>query len=101
MLALDVALRDVRPLAGLVLLSTTPVSMHEWQPLMAARKGLCVLQTHGTHDTLLPHALAEEERDLLRAAGLDVTWISFMGGHELPPNALDALSRFICQRFEL
>ena len=101
MLALDLALRDSRPLAGLALLSTTPLTLHEWQPLMAARKGLHVLQTHGTHDMLLPHELAEEERDLLRAAGLEVSFISFMGGHELPANVLEALARFICERFGL
>jgi phospholipase/carboxylesterase len=94
-------LRDSRPFAGLVLLSTTPLCLHEWQPLMAARKGLPVLQTHGTHDQLLPHALAEEERDMLRAAGLDVTWVSFRGGHELPSQVLDALAQFIRQRFNL
>lgn len=97
MLALDFALRDSRPLAGLVLLSTTPICMDEWQPLMAARKGLPVLQSHGVHDTLLAHTLAEEERELLRAAGMDVTWVSFPGGHELPSNVLEALGRFIVQ----
>jgi phospholipase/carboxylesterase len=101
MLACDLALRDSRPFAGLVLLSTTPLCIQEWQPLMAARKGLPVLQTHGTHDQLLPHALAEEERDMLRAAGLDVTWVSFRGGHELPSQVLDALAQFIRQRFGL
>lgn len=95
MLACDVVLRDKRPFAGLVLLSTTPLCVQEWLPLMAARKGLPVLQTHGTHDPILAHDMAEEERDMLRAAGLDVTWISFPGGHELPGTVLDALSRFI------
>jgi phospholipase/carboxylesterase len=95
MLALDVALHDSRPLAGLALLSTTPLCLSEWQPLMAARRDLPVLQTHGTQDVVLPHALALEERDLLEAAGLDVTWISFPGGHELPPLVLNALADFI------
>jgi phospholipase/carboxylesterase len=101
MLACDLVLRDSRPFAGLVLLSTTPLCIQEWQPLMAARKGLPVLQTHGTHDQLLPHDLAEEERDMLRAAGLDVSWVSFRGGHELPSQVLDALGQFIRARFSL
>ncbi|MET0390727.1 MAG: esterase [Polyangiales bacterium] len=99
MLACDVALRTTRPLAGLLLLSTTPICLPEWQPLMAARKGLPVLQTHGTHDGILQHDLAVEQRDLLRAAGLDVTWISFPGGHELPSVVLDGLQTFIRARF--
>ena len=100
MLALDVALHDSRPFAGLALLSTTPLCVSEWQPLMAARKGLPVLQTHGTQDVVLPHALALEESDMLKAEGLDVTWISFPGGHELPHVVLDALARFICAQLE-
>ena len=98
MLACDVALRDSRPFAGLVLLSSTLLCVGEWQPLMAARKGLPVFQTHGQYDAILPHELALEQRDLLQAAGLPVTWISFPGGHELPSVVLDGLSRFIGER---
>jgi phospholipase/carboxylesterase len=95
MLACDVALRDPRPFAGLMLLSTTPLCVPEWQPLMAARKGLPVFQTHGLADAILPHALALEQRDMLQAAGLAVSWVSFPGGHELPQVVLAGLSRFI------
>jgi phospholipase/carboxylesterase len=98
MLACDVALRDPRALAGLVLLSSTPLCISEWQPLMAARKGLPVFQTHGEYDNILPHALALEQRDMLQAAGLPVTWVSFRGGHELPEVVLSGLSRFIDQQ---
>lgn len=101
MLACDVVLRDSRPFAGLVLLSTTPLCIPQWQPLMAARKGLAVLQTHGVHDPLLPFALAEEERDMLRASGMDVTWVAFPGAHELPSVVLEALSEFLHARLPL
>lgn len=95
MLACDLALRTQRKFAGLVLLSSTLLSASEWQPLMAARKDLPVLLTHGTHDPILPHARAEQLRDLLQAAGLDVSWVSFPGGHELPLPVLQALSAFV------
>ncbi|HET8936224.1 MAG TPA: hypothetical protein VFN67_22425 [Polyangiales bacterium] len=98
MLACDVALRDSRAFAGLVLLSSTLLSVSEWQPLMAARKGLPVFHTHGQYDAILPHELALEQSSMLQAAGLDVTWISFPGGHELPSVVLDGLSRFITER---
>jgi phospholipase/carboxylesterase len=98
MLACDVALRDPRPFAGLVLLSTTPLCVPEWQPLMAARKGLAVFQTHGLTDTILPHALALEQRDMLQTAGLSVSWVSFPGGHELPQVVLEGLSQFISKQ---
>jgi phospholipase/carboxylesterase len=95
MLACDVALRSERRLAGLVLLSTTLLCQDEWQPRMAARAGLPVLQTHGLHDSLLSYRLAVELRDQLRAAGVSVEWLEFPGGHELPEPVLNGLGGFI------
>ena len=98
MLACDVVLHGTRPFAGLVLLSSALLAADEWLPLMAARKGLPVLQTHGETDGILPYAGAVELRDALQAAGLDVTWVSFRGGHELPGSVLDCLTKFITAR---
>jgi phospholipase/carboxylesterase len=98
MLACDVVLHGTRPFAGLVLLSSTFVSADEWSPLMAARKGLPVFQSHGESDGILPYAAAVELRDALSAAGLDVRWVSFRGGHELPGAVLDGLAKFITER---
>jgi phospholipase/carboxylesterase len=99
MLACDVALRGSRKFAGLVLLSSTLLGEAQWQPLMAAHKGLHILQTHGTHDPLLPFAMATELRDLWQAAGAAVDFVPFPGGHELPNTVLEALGRFVRQRF--
>jgi phospholipase/carboxylesterase len=95
MLACDLALRSKRELAGLVLLSSTLLCEPEWQPLMAARKGLPVLQTHGTRDPLLAIDMARDLRRLLETAGLALEWYEFIGGHELPPAVLSALGAFI------
>ena len=99
MLACDVVLRTQRQFAGLILLSSTPLGLDIWQPLMAARKGLPILLTHGTQDPLLPFTMAEELRELWQAAGASVQWVPFPGGHELPHVALDALGRFVRERF--
>lgn len=95
MLACDTALRVDRPLAGLVLLSGTLLAKDEWVPLMAKRRGLPVLQSHGNADPLLPFFQAEQLRDLLIQAGLAVQWISFRGAHEIPPLVLDKLGGFL------
>jgi phospholipase/carboxylesterase len=84
MLACDVVLRTHRPFAGLMMLSGTLLCRREWEPLMPARRGLPVFQSHGTHDDLLAHQFAEELRDGLTGAGLPVEWTSFRGGHEIP-----------------
>jgi phospholipase/carboxylesterase len=93
MLSLDVALHDPRPLAGLALMSGTFLCEAEWRPRLPSRKGLPVLQSHGTHDPLLPFAVAEKLRDELRGAGMDVEFVPFRGGHEIPPVVLDGFGR--------
>lgn len=95
MLACDVALRDGRPLAGLALMSTTLLAQAEWLPLMAARAGLPVFQSHGRGDPLLPFSLAEKLRDELTCAGALVDWVPFDGGHEIPPPAFVGLREFV------
>lgn len=95
MLSLDVALHDARPLAGLALLSGTLLARDEWVPRMPQRRGLPVVQSHGTDDPLLPYPVAEELRGLLTAAGLPVDFVPFRGGHTIPDAVLARLSSLI------
>lgn len=94
MVACDAALRSERPLAGLVLLSTAPVALSEWQKLAPRRAGLAVLQSHGRADPLLPFSGAELLRDTLDRAGLQVQFLAFNGGHAIPGGVTDALGPF-------
>ena len=95
MLSLDVALHTDRAIAGLVLMSGTLIAEREWAPRMASRKGTHVLQSHGQRDGLLPFAAAERLRDLMKGAGLDVTWVPFRGAHEIPPPVVAAVGDFL------
>lgn len=95
MLSLDVALRSTRPLAGLILFSGTLLAEQEWVPLMAKRAGLRAVQTHGTHDPILPFILAERLRDHLLEAGVDLQWVPFRGQHEIPRSALAAVGALL------
>ncbi|MEY4513717.1 MAG: hypothetical protein RLZZ450_5839 [Pseudomonadota bacterium] len=97
MLACDVALHAEHKPAGLVLLSSTLIARTVWSEHAASCKGLKVLQTHGQRDPILPYADAEKLRDLLTNAGADVRFVPFAGGHELPPVALDAVSKLIVE----
>jgi phospholipase/carboxylesterase len=95
MVSCDIATRSDFRLAGLVVMSGTLVAAHEWAAGWPKRKGLRVLQSHGREDPLLPFSVAEELRDDLRDAGLDVQWVPFTGGHGIPPKVLEELSGFL------
>lgn len=95
MLATDTVLRSTRAFAGLAIMSGTLVSHSQWLPLMPARKGLPVLQSHGRADPVLPFAIAERLRDELGAAGLPVEFTPFNGGHGIPGPVQGGLARLI------
>jgi len=95
MLATDVVLRTTRPFGGLAILSGTIIAKPEWLPLLPARRGLKVLQSHGRADPVLPFAVAEQLREALTNAGLAVEFIPFNGGHGIPSSVLEGLARLI------
>jgi phospholipase/carboxylesterase len=45
----------------------------------------------------LPFSMAEDLREALRAAGLEVDWLPFAGGHEIPPPVLGGASAFLAR----
>jgi phospholipase/carboxylesterase len=95
MLATDVALHLPSNPAGLVIWSGTLLREDEWTRLVGARAGLPVLLSHGRSDPLLPFANAEALRDLLDAAGCDVQFLPFPGGHEIPQEVLKATAALL------
>lgn len=95
MLSLDVALHSERELAGLIHWSGTLLAEDEWLARMPARAGLPVLQSHGRMDPLLPFGMAEALRDRLVAAGLEVEFVEFRGGHEIPGVVLERFEAFL------
>lgn len=98
MITTDVALRLEEAPAGLVALSGTLLLETAWRQRAKARAGLPVFMSHGREDPLLPFWAAERLRDLLREAGLPVTWVPFGGGHGIPMEALRGLARFLAER---
>jgi phospholipase/carboxylesterase len=95
MLACDVALHLPKPPAKLVLLSGAPIGLARWKPLLPRLAGVPVFQSHGRRDALLSYTGAERLRDELVAAGAQVEWVPFDGGHEIPPDVLDKLGAFL------
>ena len=97
MLTVDVALHAPAPVAGLALMSGTLVAETIWAPRAAALAGVTVFQSHGTRDPLLAFAGAERLRDFMLAAGAEVGFMPFPGGHELPPPVLAGLGELLAR----
>jgi phospholipase/carboxylesterase len=88
MVSCDVALRGDRRLAGLLVFSGTLVAADAWAEAGAKLDRLPVFQSHGMADPVLPFAYAEKLRAALTAAGGDVTWVPFHGGHQIPDRVI-------------
>lgn len=84
MLITDLLLRAPRPVSGLVLLSSSRIATSEWPVLRDQLAGLPTLVSHGRDDADLAFSTGEGLRDAVTAAGADVTWVPFDGGHEIP-----------------
>ncbi len=95
MLACDTVLRTPRKFDGLVMLSGAMVAGPVWRPLMASRGDLAVFMSHGEEDPILPYAIADQLRSELNDAGLNVMWVPFRGGHQIPSNVVGGLSHFL------
>ncbi len=95
MLSMDVALRTSQSVDALVILSGTLLAQDVWVPKMSALRGKPIFQSHGTHDPILPYALAERLKTELVSAGADVTFVPFRGQHEIPPPVLESLVTFL------
>lgn len=96
MLAFDLMLRERKPVAGLALLSATRIAWGEQEALISAQPlaGLPVLLTHGDADDDLAFSAGEALRDAAAAAGAEVTWAPFEGGHDIPLVSWNRLRRW-------
>jgi phospholipase/carboxylesterase len=95
MIAADVGFRTQTPMKALVLLSGTVVDEPSWNASMRTRRGLPVFISHGRRDNILPFAISQRLQQTMRDAGLQVTWVPFEGGHEMPMEVVDALNAFL------
>jgi predicted esterase len=95
MVAAQVAFQSEEPLSALILLSGTLVDEPAWKANFARRKGLRVFIAHGRADPTLSFEAADRMRSEMIAAGIEVTWFPFDGGHETPATVVTALNEFL------
>jgi phospholipase/carboxylesterase len=95
MVAGEIAFRSSARIEALVFLSGTPVDEASWESGFVHRRGMPVFVSHGRNDPVLSFALADTFQSKLRTAGLNVTWVPFDGGHEMPARVIAELNRFL------
>ena len=95
MLSGEIAFQTDQKLAALVLLGGTTVNEAAWAERFPGRRRLPIFIAHGRQDGVLPFAIAERFAGRLRATGLNVTWVPFDGGHEIPAEVIRVLNGFL------
>ncbi|BCX88471.1 phospholipase/carboxylesterase [Methylomarinovum tepidoasis] len=96
-IALETGVRRRPPLAGIVALSTYVALADEFPP--APPDAAPILMMHGSLDSIVPLALAEDSRRLLEALGYPVEWHVFPMAHAVCTEELAILRRWLLARF--
>ena len=95
-IALQTALRQPKPLAGVMALSTyVPLAGYLATERDAASNAVPILMAHGSHDPIIPIAKAERSRDLLLNLGYDVEWHAYPMEHSVCPEEIAAIGAFL------
>jgi phospholipase/carboxylesterase len=95
----DLALRDPGRFAGMAALSSwLPGLLAEDLPKTPAHEGFPVLVVHGTRDPMLDVEKARESRELLRPFGVAMTYREFDMGHEIRPEALRVILKWLDEK---
>ncbi|HLX06897.1 MAG TPA: alpha/beta hydrolase-fold protein [Thermoanaerobaculia bacterium] len=98
-MAYDLVLRDPERFSGLIGLSTwLPGLLIDDLPRLPEQEGLPVLVMHGTADRMIDVERARESREALRQFGVGITYREFDMGHEIRPEALRVLVRWLEDR---
>jgi phospholipase/carboxylesterase len=96
LMAYDLVLRDPARFAGVAGLSTWfPPPLAADIPRGPEHEGLPVLVVHGTSDTMVEVERARESREALRAFGVALTYREFEMAHEIRPDALRVVVRWL------
>ncbi len=95
-IALQLALRSARRLAGVLALSTyLPLAGSLTREKSAASAGLPIFMAHGSSDPVIPLALAEESRRRLEQEGYAVDWHVYSMPHSVCLAEIEAIGQWL------
>ncbi len=97
-IALQTGLRHPERLAGVMALSTyLPLEEKLLAEAAAANKDVPIFFAHGTHDPVIPLAMAVASRDRLTASGYTVQWREYPMQHSVCLEEIAAVSAWLRQ----
>jgi phospholipase/carboxylesterase len=95
-IALHVALRYPRALAGVVALSTyVPLGRTLHSEKSSENERIEIFMAHGTMDPVVPMSFGEASRRRLETEGYDVVWHSYPMGHAVCPEEIHDISAWL------
>jgi phospholipase/carboxylesterase len=95
-IALHTALRQTRPLAGVLALSTyLPLSAQAAQEMLPGTQSTPVFMAHGFRDTVIPHSLGRASADALTTLGYRVDWHEYPMAHAVCADELRDIERWL------
>jgi phospholipase/carboxylesterase len=97
-IALYAGVRHDARLAGIVGLSTYLIAADRAQAeARAANRGVPIFMAHGTFDSVIPFAAAEQSRTVLQAGGWPVEWHAYPMDHAAAPEEITAVGAFLAR----
>jgi len=95
-MALFTGLRHAAPLAGILALSGY-LPLHESLAAEASEvnQRVEILQAHGRHDDVVPYDLGHGSAERLRAAGYHVEWHEYAMAHQVCPDEVQEIGRWL------
>lgn len=98
-IALHTALRQTRPLAGVLALSAyLPLSALAAQEMLPGTQSTPVFMAHGFSDTVIPHSLGRASAESLKALGYRVDWHDYRMAHSVCDEELRDIERWLAAR---
>lgn len=96
------ALAGQRPVpAGVLALSGFIPSVAGWEPDLTTRPQLPVMIVHGRGDPVIDVQFARDAHELLRAAGLPVSYLESDAAHHIDPDQLPAMSGWVAAALDV
>ena len=97
-IALQTALRNAQPLAGVLALSTY-LPLHTTIDKEALREGknVPIFMAHGQYDDIIPIDRARRSRELLEELGYSVTWKEYPMPHSVCAPEIEDISDFLAK----